>query len=116
VKNGPVAGSDEHFALRPGMFATVDLETSRKERVVVVPISAVQTVGPDTVVFVLQAAAGQANEAHHSTFERRVVVAGERDSCFVEIVKGLKAGEQVVVENAFLLKSELEKSRIGEGD
>lgn len=108
VKNGPAPGGDEPFTLRPGMFATVDLETARREDVVVVPVAAVQTVGGETAVFVREAKKGV-------VFERRVVTTGERDADNVEVVKGLKAGEEVVVENAFLLKSELEKSRIGEG-
>ncbi|HEY0096298.1 MAG TPA: hypothetical protein VGB96_18360 [Archangium sp.] len=49
------------------------------------------------------------------TFERREVGRGRTLGGDVEVLSGLKAGEQVVVEGAFLLKAEVEKSR-GEGE
>ena len=47
-------------------------------------------------------------------FEMRPVERGRNMEGEIEIVKGLKAGETVVVEGAFLLKAEAEKAR-GEG-
>lgn len=113
VKNGPAPSCAGRFALRPGMFVTVDLELSRRENVVVVPRAAIQTSNEQSLVFVKGPAPAGGNGA---TFERRVVTLGERDDDSVEIVKGLKAGEEVVVDNAYLLKSELEKSRIADSD
>jgi cobalt-zinc-cadmium efflux system membrane fusion protein len=40
---------------------------------------------------------------------------GARDGDVVEVVEGLTAGERVVVANAYLLKSEFERSKIGGG-
>lgn len=124
IKNEPAKAVEAKYALRPGMFVTVDLELSRKEDVIVVPLAAVQTVGGETVVFVQQSPLSQdgsraeekANaSAQPVSFERRRVELGTRDSEVAEVLKGLAAGELVVVGNAYLLKSEFEKSRIGEG-
>jgi cobalt-zinc-cadmium efflux system membrane fusion protein len=53
------------------------------------------------------------DKAHSAvTFERRAVEFGARDDRFVEVVKGLQIGEQIAVENAYLLKSEIEKSKL----
>jgi len=46
------------------------------------------------------------------TFERRVVELGARDSSMVEGIKGLRIEEQIAVQNAYLLKSEMEKSKL----
>lgn len=132
VKNRPLPDSEEPFALRPGMFATVDLETSRKTDVRVVPLAAVQTVNSETVVFMQSTRPEHAKhrgsttgrDTHEAevgkfgsaTFERRPVTLGARDAEVAEVIHGIEPGEAVVVENAYLLKSEFEKSQIGEGD
>jgi cobalt-zinc-cadmium efflux system membrane fusion protein len=48
-------------------------------------------------------------------FEMRTVGRGRDLGGEVEIVSGLRPGERVVVDGAFLLKAEAEKAR-GEGD
>jgi multidrug efflux pump subunit AcrA (membrane-fusion protein) len=95
--------------LRPGMFATVDLETARRAGAVVVPLSAVQTVAGQAVVFVETAL------SEGAAYQRRAVELGARDAKVVEVIKGLEPGEQVVVANAYLLKSEFERSKISHG-
>jgi cobalt-zinc-cadmium efflux system membrane fusion protein len=106
------------------MFVTVDLELSRKEDVLVVPLAAVQTVAGETVVFVQQGPPSHEGpmaeekagaNPQSAIFERRRVELGARDSEVAEVLKGLEAGELVVVGNAYLFKSEFEKSRIVEG-
>jgi cobalt-zinc-cadmium efflux system membrane fusion protein len=72
----------------------------------VVPVSAVQRDGREQVVFV---AIGD------HRFERREVVTGRKADGAVEILEGVEPGEQVVVEGAFVLKSEAAKGNIGEG-
>lgn len=128
VQNSMPAGDAAKLPLRPGMFASVSIETGRESGVVVVPTEAVQRVGSDFVVFVESAAAeaskpesgmedapgaGKAPEKKVS-FEPRVVVLGTRDDKHVRVVKGLATGERVAVENAYLLKSELIKSQFAE--
>jgi membrane fusion protein, heavy metal efflux system len=89
--------------LRPGMSATawVPLGT-RSERVIAVPVAALQRLENEWLVFL---PTGQ------DTFEVRPVGRGRDLGTEVEIVSGLKAGERVVVEGAFLLKAEAEKAR-----
>lgn len=143
VRNGPAPGSGARFALRPGMFTTVDLEVSRHDEVLVVPHSAIQTINDQSVVFVRvplpssKEAPAKPGDAKHepdehghghaekgahehaagggAAFEKRVVTLGLRDAEHVEVLTGVQWGDEVVVENAFLLKSELQKSQIGEG-
>jgi cobalt-zinc-cadmium efflux system membrane fusion protein len=100
--------------LRPGMFATVDLETARHDNAILVPVSAVMTVAGESVVFV-RSKAPASGAGDVTAYEKRVVATGLSDERNVEIVKGLAAGDEVVVANAYLLKSEFERSRM-EGD
>ena len=87
----------------------VDLEMSRKSGVVVVPAAAVQTLGGQPVVFV------ETPLTEGAAFQRRPVVLGARDRDVAEVTEGLEPGERVVVANAYLLKSEFERSKIGQG-
>jgi cobalt-zinc-cadmium efflux system membrane fusion protein len=110
VANRPFPGAGtERYALRPGMFATADLETSRRAGAVVVPLPAIQTVSGQSVVFV------ETLLSEGAVFQRRAVVLGARDARVVEVVQGLEAGERVVVTNSYLLKSEFERSKISHG-
>ena len=103
--------------LRAGMFATVRLVGTSPGResasVVIVPESAVVTEGERRFVFV---------EIGPRTFERREVGVGSLTppgsmtpvAGRVAVQRGLAAGEKVVVEGAFTLKSELAKASLGE--
>jgi cobalt-zinc-cadmium efflux system membrane fusion protein len=88
--------------LRPGMSATahVPLRVGTRE-LLAVPAAAVQRVGEAWVVFVPQA---------DSTFVMRPVGRGRDLGTEVEIATGLNGNEKVVVDGAFLLKAEAEKS------
>jgi len=103
--------------LRPGMFATVRLVDHHADggaSSLVVPEGAVVRDGRNALVFVpaggdLQAPGGDLR------FEARPVRVGRREGGLVEIVSGLAAGEEVVSEGAFLLKSELARGELGGG-
>jgi cobalt-zinc-cadmium efflux system membrane fusion protein len=93
--------------LRPGMSATVRLEVGeQRQTMLTVPAAALQRVGDRWLVFVPKA---------EFEFEMRPVGRGRDLGNDVEVVSGVKAGETVVVEGAFLLKAEAEK-RGGGGD
>jgi cobalt-zinc-cadmium efflux system membrane fusion protein len=92
-------------ALRPGMSATVWLPVGEGAPVLAVPAAALQRLGEAWCVFVPRA---------EGTFEARVVGRGRDLGGEAEILSGLRAGETIVVEGAFLLKAEAEKAR-GEG-
>jgi cobalt-zinc-cadmium efflux system membrane fusion protein len=93
--------------LRPGMSANARLEiTGRTQTVLAVPAAALQRVGEAWLAFV---------PTNPQEFEMRPVGRGRDLGTEVEVLSGLKAGETVVVEGAFLLKAEAEKRR-GGGD
>jgi membrane fusion protein, heavy metal efflux system len=46
----------------------------------------------------------------HDGFLKRQVVLGQSDDRVVEVISGLRAGEEVAVSNTFLLKAELLKA------
>ena len=99
VKARVVVADDTH-RLKPGMFASVSIEVARRENVLAVPESAVQSFHGEEVVFV---------EEETNTFEIRHVQTGVRFGGRVEILEGLTESEKVVRKGAFLLKSELLK-------
>lgn len=88
--------------LRPGMSASawVPIDDARQE-IVTVPVAALQRVRGGWAVFVPQGA---------QAFEIRPVGRGRDLGGEVEIVSGLRAGETVVVDGAFLLRAEAEKA------
>lgn len=92
-------------AWRPGLFVTART-LDPVEAAVVVPQTAIQTVGGRAVVFVEMDAG----------FVPRPVVVGRSGRSAVEILDGLAAGERLVTFNAFLLKAELGKSEAGQED
>jgi cobalt-zinc-cadmium efflux system membrane fusion protein len=92
--------------LKARMFARAFIVTGEAQRAVVVPRSAVQTIGGATVVFV---------RSEDDLYEARLVRLGEVRDGAVEVVAGLSAGDPVVVAGSFELKSQLLISRLGAG-
>lgn len=93
--------------LRPGMSGSVLLPVSDDGgQLVSLPVAAVQRLDDAWVVFLPKG---------EGEFEVRKVGRGRDLGGEVEIVSGLKAGESVVVDGAFLLKAEAEKAA-GGGD
>jgi len=89
------------------MSATAILDVAgRSQTILSVPAAAIQRVGQAWLAFVPRTP---------QEFEMRPVGRGRDLGNDVEVVSGLKAGEIVVVEGAFLLKAEAEK-RLGGGD
>jgi Cu(I)/Ag(I) efflux system membrane fusion protein len=83
--------------LKPAMFAQVELPVGGKAKVLTVPISAVIDSGTRQIVLV-QLAEGR--------FEPREVKLGSRTDKYVEVMSGVKDGEQVVVAANFLIDAE----------
>jgi multidrug efflux pump subunit AcrA (membrane-fusion protein) len=82
--------------LRPGMYATAELQTAGR-RAVSVPVAAVLPTGTRDIVFVNRG---------DGRFAPREVRVGARGDSFVEIVEGLKSGDEVVASATYLLDSE----------
>ena len=92
--------------LRPGMSATARVPFGEAgQQVITVPAASVQRIENGWYVFIPKS---------QDTFELRQVGRGRDLEGEIEIVQGLKPGETVVVDGAFLLKAEAEKAR-GEG-
>jgi HlyD family secretion protein len=100
--------------LRSGMTANIEVKGERKEKVLTVPVESVLQRDDGEIVFVkkkldpkqLEAAAKNKKkddkEAWKTFFEKRAVVTGLADNGKVEIVSGLKAGEEVALEDPTL--------------
>ena len=84
--------------LKPGMFATVELQSTLKRNAVLAPRSAVISTGTRDMAFV---------SLGEGRFEpRRVRLGVEAGDGRVEILDGLRPGEMVVTSGQFLLDSE----------
>lgn len=91
--------------LQTGMFIEARLETSRRDRAVLVPEEAVLALPTGNFIWVVQG----------DTPERRPVKLGARQPGFVEILEGVAEGESVVVGGAERLTPG-SKVRIGKAD
>lgn len=89
--------SNPGMKLKPAMFAQVELGVGAMSPVLTVPESAVIDSGRRRIVLV------QVNEGQ---FEPREVELGDRAEDYVEVIGGVKAGEQVVVAANFLIDAE----------
>jgi membrane fusion protein, heavy metal efflux system len=106
IPNQPVEQWAEPFPLRPGMFASVEVVTASGDVALSLPESAIVHEGAASFVFV-RSAPGE--------FERREVTIGAKGSTSVEIVSGVKPGEDVAIEGTFILKSAARAGELGEG-
>ncbi len=88
---------------RPGLFVTVSVFGQKQDVALTVAADAIQTIDNQPMVFKVVA----------DGFEASPVKIGRSDGRMVEILEGLKAGEQVASKNTFILKSELGKASAG---
>lgn len=93
--------------LKFGMFIDASVRTGNYFQGVAVRADAVQTGPEGAFVFV---------KTGETSFAARPVETGREKDGVVEITKGLKPGEKVVAEGAFLLKSEMMKAEMGEDE
>ena len=83
--------------LKPAMFAQVEIGVGGKTPVLTVPDSAVIDTGTRRIVLV---------QVQEGRFEPREVELGARGVNYVEVLRGVKDGEQVVVAANFLIDAE----------
>jgi multidrug efflux pump subunit AcrA (membrane-fusion protein) len=91
--------------LKPGMFADVEIVTTMLDKVLLIPDRALETDGANQIVFVA---------LDGNKFEKRLLKLGLEQSGRVQILDGVKVGENVVTEGSFILKSEMLKDQLGE--
>ncbi len=98
VARATVANTDGLW--RPGSAVKARITVDQQPARLVVPLAALQTFRDWDVVFVRVG----------DTYEVRPVELGKRDAQRVEVLSGLNAGDQVVVEQSYLVKADIEKS------
>lgn len=91
--------------LKPGMFISARLSVGKSDAALVVPDEAVVLMDGKPTVF--------KRDGEH--LEPQAVELGARRGGFAQIRTGLKAGDEVVVKGAYLVKSMLLKAKMGEG-
>jgi cobalt-zinc-cadmium efflux system membrane fusion protein len=88
----------------PGMFVDVTVTIDHANAEVAVPDDAIVRTAEGPAVFVVEG----------DVFRRQRVEIGRSDGQHTEILSGLSAGTPIVARNAYVLKSELEKSEYAE--
>jgi len=96
--------------LRPEMFATVWIESGASQTGVSVPDDAVQLLEQKPVVFI-----AKPDGKGGARFERRAVELGAKMNGRTQILRGVTAGELVVVNGAFAVKAEFARSKMAAG-
>lgn len=85
---------------RPGLSLKADIAIAEATVPVAVKESGLQTLFDFTVVF----------SQHGDVYQARPLELGRRSGGYVEVLKGLAAGERYVTENSFLIKADIGKS------
>lgn len=98
VARATIANADGLW--RPGSAVKARITVERQPAQLVVPLAALQTFRDWDAVFI----------RHGDVYEVRPVELGKRDAQRVEVLSGLKAGDQVVVEQSYVVKADIEKS------
>ncbi len=89
--------------LKPGMFVKVEVLSSKKERVLIVPATAIVYAPYGDSVFVIEQK--DVNGKASSVARQRFVRLGERRGDYVAVTSGLTDGERIVSAGAFKLKN-----------
>jgi HlyD family secretion protein len=107
---------------RPGMTATVDIMTTRKENVIGVPISAVVIKSDTTAVKIVEVKDDAADNTVKTKSDKklecvfvkvgdkakiRIVKTGIQDDTNIEIISGLKKGDEIITGPYVLVSKEL---------
>ena len=93
--------------LKPEMFATAEIGSGSTEQKLFIPEAAAQDFNGARVVFVRTAA---------DRFELRPVEIRRTLNGMAEVVNGIRAGEAVAVKGSFILKSQMLKGSLEEGE
>jgi RND family efflux transporter MFP subunit len=100
---GRVEVANSAGRLKPGMFGEVRIIAKHPVTMLSVPERAVRTIAGKTVVFL---------PGPGGTFVRRDIRKGRTVEEYVEVLEGLKEGENVVTDGSFDIKAEMLKSTL----
>ena len=95
-----------HRRLKPEMYATISVALGESEEILLIPVEAVQDLNGESTVFV--------REVGTPRFRACTIQTGRRTDQEVEVLSGLKAGQEVAARGSFLVKSEFLKSQMAE--
>src|SRR6184192_4537209 len=91
--------------LRPGMFAKVDVMLPETKKAIVIPGSAVSYAPYGDSVFVIEKQKDPQSGKESLVLRQQFVRIGEVRGDFVSVLKGLKAGEEIVGTGVFKLRN-----------
>jgi membrane fusion protein (multidrug efflux system) len=92
-------------ALRPGIFAKVDVVLPEKHRALVLPGTAISYAPYGDSVFVIEKKRDEKTKKETQVIRQQFVRVGEARGDFVSITQGLKVGETVVAAGVFKLRN-----------
>lgn len=104
IARAVVANTDGNW--RPGASVRVRVSVSEDSVARVVPLEAIQSLRGQEAVFVREG----------ETYEARPVKLGRRDGHHAEVLDGVALGDDIVVEQSYLIKADLEKSSVEDSD
>jgi multidrug efflux pump subunit AcrA (membrane-fusion protein) len=94
------------YHLKLGMFITADIIIESQEKYIILPQGTVHPLGGKKIVFVKKG---------DEKFEVQEVTIADESKEEVAVAGGISEGDEIVVQDGFLLKSEFLKSKMGEG-
>jgi len=96
---------NKDHALRPGMFAKIDVLLPDKQKTLVVPGTAVSYAPYGDSVFVIEKKKDEKTGKESQVLRQQFVRVGEARGDFVSITKGLEEGQQIVSTGVFKLRN-----------
>jgi membrane fusion protein (multidrug efflux system) len=96
---------NKDHALRPGMFAKIEVLLPDKQKTLIVPGTAISYAPYGDSVFVIEKKKDEKTGKESQVLRQQFVRVGEARGDFVSITKGLEGGEQVVSTGVFKLRN-----------
>jgi membrane fusion protein (multidrug efflux system) len=96
---------NKDHALRPGMFAKIDVLLPEKQKTLIVPGTAISYAPYGDSVFVIEKKKDEKTGKESQVLRQQFVRVGEARGDFVSITKGLEGSEQVVSTGVFKLRN-----------
>jgi membrane fusion protein (multidrug efflux system) len=92
-------------ALRPGMYARVELLLSEEQQVLVIPATSILSAPYGDLVYVIESKPGKNRGPSELVVRQQFVRTGRARGDFVAVESGLKAGERIVSSGLFKLRN-----------
>jgi membrane fusion protein (multidrug efflux system) len=96
---------NKDHALRPGMFAKIDVLLLDKQQTLIVPGTAISYAPYGDSVFVIEKKKDEKTGQESQVLRQQFVRVGEARGDFVSITKGLEPGQQIVSTGVFKLRN-----------